>query len=66
MSYLNIALGWFLGFTFGVGCALAVVYSIYRGGYRKAVEDALKYPQPDEYRALEAKTRAASSRIISA
>ena len=33
-------IGFFLGFTFGVGCALAVMYSIYTGGYRAAVRDA--------------------------
>ena len=65
MSFLNIAMGWFLGFMFGVGCALAVMYSIYRGGYQKAVKDALKEPQPEEYRALVVKTRAANSRIAS-
>lgn len=33
-------IGFFLGFAFGVGCALAVMYSIYAGGYRAAVKDA--------------------------
>ena len=33
-------IGFFLGFAFGVGCALAVMYSIYSGGYRAAVRDA--------------------------
>jgi uncharacterized membrane protein YciS (DUF1049 family) len=28
-----------LGFLFGVGCALAVMYSIYMGGYRAALSD---------------------------
>jgi hypothetical protein len=28
-----------LGFMFGVGCALAVMYSIYMGGYRAALTD---------------------------
>ena len=32
-------LGFFLGFAFGVGCALAVLYSIYMGGYRAALKD---------------------------
>jgi len=31
--------GFFLGFAFGVGCALAVMYSIYMGGYRAAVRE---------------------------
>jgi len=33
-------IGFFLGFVFGVGCALAVMYSIYMGGYRAAVRDS--------------------------
>jgi hypothetical protein len=32
-------IGFFLGFAFGVGCALAVMYSIYMGGYRAAVKE---------------------------
>jgi hypothetical protein len=39
--------GFFLGFAFGVGCALAVMYSIYLGGYRAAVRDAV-LPEPPE------------------
>ncbi len=34
------AVGFFLGFAFGVGCALAVMYSIYMGGYRAAAKDS--------------------------
>ncbi len=49
-------LGFFLGFTFGVGCALAVMYSIYLGGYRAAVRDAL-LPLPPK-RLLEARAKA--------
>lgn len=33
--------GLVLGFLFGVGCAAAVMYTIYNGGYRRAVEDSL-------------------------
>ena len=40
-------IGFFLGFAFGVGCALAVMYSIYAGGYRAAVKDAT-LPIPPE------------------
>jgi hypothetical protein len=40
-------IGFFLGFGFGVGCALAVMYSIYMGGYRAAVKDAA-LPTPPE------------------
>jgi hypothetical protein len=34
-------MGLCVGFLWGIGCALAILYSIYLGGYRKAVEDAL-------------------------
>jgi hypothetical protein len=30
-----------IGFMWGIGCSLAILYSIYLGGYRKAVEDSL-------------------------
>jgi hypothetical protein len=39
--------GCFLGFVFGVGCALAVMYSIYMGGYRAAVKDSKTDPLPE-------------------
>ncbi len=38
--YTGSIVGFFLGFMFGVGCALAVMYSIFLGGYRAAVRDA--------------------------
>ena len=44
---LGAVIGFFLGFAFGVGCALAVMYSIYLGGYRAAVRDAA-LPTPPE------------------
>jgi hypothetical protein len=34
-------LGLCVGFLWGTGCSLAILYSIYLGGYRKAVEDTL-------------------------
>ncbi len=40
-------IGFFLGFAFGVGCALAVMYSIYMGGYRAAVKE-MRAPEPTE------------------
>ena len=40
-------LGAFFGFAFGVGCALAVMYSIYMGGYRAAVKDSQLEPKPE-------------------
>jgi len=43
-------IGVFLGFVFGVGCALAVMYSIYAGGYRAAVRDSLLVEAPERWR----------------
>lgn len=52
-------IGFFFGFGLGVGCALAVMYSIYSGGYRKAVEEAVLGGTSERYvatfRAAEAK-----------
>jgi hypothetical protein len=47
--YLVSAIGFFLGFAFGVGCALAVMYSIYMGGYRAAVRDSQLADPPERY-----------------
>ncbi len=47
----SAVIGFFLGFAFGVGCALAVMYSIYTGGYRAAVNDSLLPEPPDRFRA---------------
>ncbi len=44
------AIGFFLGFAFGVGCALAVMYSIYMGGYRAAVKDSVLSDPPERFR----------------
>lgn len=44
--------GFFFGFVFGVGCALAVLYTIYTGGYRRALEDSLRETKPERYLAL--------------
>ncbi len=52
---MGAALGFFLGFSFGVGCALAVMYSIYMGGYRAAVKDA-SLPVPPQ-RLLDAQAK---------
>ncbi len=37
------------GFLWGMGCSLAILYSIYLGGYRKGVEDSLAEPKPERY-----------------
>jgi hypothetical protein len=41
--------GLILGFMFGVGCAAAVIYTIYLGGYRKAVFDSLSNAKSEKY-----------------
>jgi hypothetical protein len=64
MGYVNLTatlIGFFLGFVFGVGCALAVMYSIYAGGYRAAVRDAV-LPIPPE-RLLKAREKALSTQL---
>ena len=50
--------GFFFGFALGVGCALAVMYSIYTGGYRQAVEDSLRQEKPERYAKLLSKALA--------
>jgi len=49
MTMQNIMIGFFFGFALGAGSSLAVMYSIYRGGYRRAVADSLLEPRPAEY-----------------
>jgi len=39
-------LGLCIGFLWGIGCSLAILYSIYLGGYRKAVRDSLSPQKP--------------------
>jgi hypothetical protein len=52
----SVLIGFFLGFVFGVGCALAVMYSIYMGGYRAAVRDSRMTTPPERLtKALTAK-----------
>ncbi|HSY34325.1 MAG TPA: hypothetical protein VK814_01110 [Acidobacteriaceae bacterium] len=56
MDFFSSALiGVFLGFVFGVGCALAVMYSIFMGGYRAAIKDALLPTPPQRLLAARAK-----------
>ena len=42
-------MGFCLGFMLGVGCALAVMYSIYVGGYRAALKDTLRQEKPKRW-----------------
>lgn len=41
--------GLILGFMFGVGCAFAVLYTIYMGGYKKAIEEGLSGGKSPRY-----------------
>ena len=42
--------GFLLGFMFGVGCAAAVIYTVYMGGYRKGLEDSIRENKSVRYR----------------
>lgn len=44
-------IGFFIGFFFGVGCALAVMYSIFMGGYRAAIRESRLAEPPERYQA---------------
>lgn len=54
-------LGLCLGFLWGTGCSLAILYSIFLGGYRRGIEDAFKERKPKRYietlKKIEAKQR---------
>ena len=56
---LYAVIGLCIGFLWGIGCSLAILYSIYLGGYRKAVEDSQATEKPrrfkDALRRLEAR-----------
>jgi hypothetical protein len=43
-------LGLCFGLLWGMGCTLAIMYSIYLAGYRKAVKESLKAVKPERYR----------------
>lgn len=48
-SLTSLLVGYFIGCMFGVGCASAVLYRIYLGGYRRALRDALLDEKPQRY-----------------
>jgi hypothetical protein len=50
--------GLILGFMFGVGCAFAVLYTIYMGGYRKAIAESIQDAKSARYLMNEKKVRA--------
>jgi hypothetical protein len=59
MEFLEMPfIGFVMGFGFGVGCAFAVLYTIYMGGYRKAIEDSLRENKSERYQQLLPKVRA--------
>ena len=61
-SIFGILFGIFVGFGFGVGCTLAVMYSIYMGGYRKAIEESLLDKRPERFAAALQKIQAKLSK----
>jgi hypothetical protein len=48
----NIMIGYFFGFLLGVGCALAVMYTIWTGGYKRAVEHSIMSEPPERFRTV--------------
>jgi hypothetical protein len=42
--------GLILGFMFGVGCAAAVIYTVYIGGYRRGLEDSIRENKSVRYK----------------
>lgn len=46
-AFASSIIGFLMGFGFGVGCGLAVMYSIYLHGYRAALRD-IALPVPPE------------------
>jgi hypothetical protein len=45
----NALIGLGVGFLWGTGCSIAILYSIYLAAYRKAIKDSLKQVQPLRY-----------------
>ena len=42
-------IGLCIGFMWGIGCSLAILYSIFLGGYRKGVEDSFSERKSQRY-----------------
>ena len=51
-------IGLCIGFLWGIGCSMAILYSIYLGGYRKAVEDSLAERKPQRWQRALARIQA--------
>jgi hypothetical protein len=59
----SIMIGYFFGFALGVGCALAVMYTIWTGGYKRAVEHSLMADPPARFQAVRETVLRKQSRI---
>jgi hypothetical protein len=57
--------GFLLGFMFGVGCAAAVIYTVYMGGYRKGLEDSIREDKSVRYRENVGKVQAKLDKELS-
>ncbi|HLY42459.1 MAG TPA: hypothetical protein VKR52_14690 [Terracidiphilus sp.] len=53
--------GLLTGLVWGLGCAVALLYSIFLAGYRKAVEDSLAAERPKRFRDVLARVQARKS-----
>ncbi len=61
----SILIGYAIGCMFGVGCAFAVLYTIYLGGYRQAARDAMSDEKPPRYlKAIEFNKRHKRSSLL--
>jgi hypothetical protein len=59
-------IGLCIGFFWGIGCSLAILYSIYLGGYRKAAEDSLADEKPRRFKEALRKIQARRAKKLSA
>ena len=57
--------GLILGFMFGVGCAAAVIYTVYMGGYRKGLEDSIRENKSVRYKENVGKVQAKLDKKLS-
>ena len=63
---LYALMGLCIGFLWGIGCSLAILYSIYLGGYRKAVEDSLAPEKSQRFRVALQRIQAKRAKRVSA
>jgi len=60
VSYAFI--GFCVGLIWGLGCALALLYSIYLVGYRRAVQDSIAAEKPERFKRAMKKLQVIDSR----